>query len=246
MIRIETLQGTLARRGFVDAVTAERIIDHWADEYEPLLDLLAKSADPDLALAGLDRLCDRVPDLLARLNAAPVLAHQLIMVLGGSNKLSHHLIAHPEHLQLLETELVKVPADSLRRELLEATGADPDSPLPIATDPTGDQLRVAYRGALLRVAARDLGAPEPIEVLPDIADELSDLADATLEAALSIARLKLGDNALKTRLAVVPRSSTTSATSTCSSSPSPCWTVMAHGLSAMTRLCRSRPGWRPR
>ena len=125
------------------------------------------------------------------------------MVLGGSNKLSHHLIAHPEHLQLLVTEVAKVPAAALRCELLEATGADPESTTPIATDPTGDQLRVAYRGALLRIAARDLGAPEPIEALPDIADELSDLADATLEAALSIARLKLGENAMKTRLAVV-------------------------------------------
>ena len=123
MIRIETLQGTLARRGFVDAVAAERIIDHWADEHEPLLDQLARSADPDLALAGLDRLCERVPDLLDRLLAEPVLARQLIMVLGGSSKLSQHLIAHPEHLQLLETELVKLPAASLRRELLEATGA---------------------------------------------------------------------------------------------------------------------------
>ena len=118
MIRIETLQGTLARRGFVDAVAAERIIDHWADEHAPLLDLLAKSADPDLALMSLDRLSERVPDLLARLTAAPVLARQLVMVLGGSIKLSHHLIAHPEHLELLEDPLVKVPADSLRRELL--------------------------------------------------------------------------------------------------------------------------------
>ena len=101
------------------------------------------------------------------------------MVLGGSSKLSHHLIAHPEHLELLENELVKVPAASLRRELLEATGADPESPLPIATDPTGDQLRIAYRGAL-RIAARDLCAAEPIEAVVDIADELSDLADATL------------------------------------------------------------------
>ncbi len=197
------MRGTLARRGFVDAVAAERIIDPWADEYEPLLDLLARSADPDLALAGLDRLSEQVPDLLTQLTAAPVLARQLTMLLGGSSKLSHHLIAHPEHLELLEDELTKVPAASLRRELLEATGADPESPLPIATDPTGDRLRIAYRGALLRIAARDMCAPEPIEAVVDIADELSDLADATLEAALSIARLKLGENALKTRLAVV-------------------------------------------
>ena len=96
-----------------------------------------------------------------------------------------------------------MPADSLRRELLQATGADPESLIPIATDPTGNDLRIAYRGALLRIAARDLGSPEPIEAVADIADELSDLADATLEAALSIARLKLGENALQTRLAVI-------------------------------------------
>src|SRR5215217_3833607 len=203
MIRIETTQGTLARRGFVDAEAAARVIDHWDDEHEPLLDLLAQSGDPDQALAGLDRLCDRVPGLLSRLTSAPILAHQLIMVLGASNRLTHHLIAHPEHIELLQTELVKVPATALRRELLEATGADPELSVPIATETTGDQLRIAYRGALLRIAARDLCAAEPIEAVVDVADELSDLADATLEAALSISRLKLGENALKTRLAVV-------------------------------------------
>ena len=203
MIRIRTTQGTLARRGFVDAQAAERVIDQWADEHEPLLDVLAQSADPDDALANLDRLSDRVPDLLARLTAAPVLARQLIMVLGASSKLTQHLIAHPEHIDLLQNELGKVPAASLRRELLEATGADPDSLAPRATDATGDGLRIAYRGALLRIAARDLCAPEPIEAVVDIADELADLADATLDAALSISRLKLGENALKTRLAVV-------------------------------------------
>jgi [glutamine synthetase] adenylyltransferase / [glutamine synthetase]-adenylyl-L-tyrosine phosphorylase len=39
--------------------------------------------------------------------------------------------------------------------------------------------------------------------MPQVADELSDLADATLEAALAIARAKVGENALRTRLAVV-------------------------------------------
>jgi len=203
MIRIETTRGTLARRGFVDAEAAARVIDHWEDEHELLLDVLAQSADPDHALMALDRLCDRVPGLMSRLAAAPVLARQLIMVLGGSNRLAHHLIAHPKHIDLLEGELAQLSAAALRRELLEAAGADSESPIPIATDPTGDGLRIAYRGALLRIAARDLCAPEPLEAVADIADELSDLADATLEAALSISRLKLGENALKTRLAVV-------------------------------------------
>ena len=163
MIRIETTQGTLARRGFVDAEAAERVIDRWDDEYEPLLDVLAQCADPDHALTSLDRLCERVPGLLSRLIATPVLARQLIMVLGASSKLTLHLLAYPEHIELLTDRLVKMPATALRRELLEATGADPESTTPIATDPTGDQLRIAYRGALLRIAARDMCAPEPIE-----------------------------------------------------------------------------------
>ena len=159
MIRIETMQGSLARRGFVDPVAAQQIIEPWPDEYEPLLDVIATSADPDLALMGVDRLSERVPGLLARLTAAPVLGRQLIMVLGGSNKLSHHLIAHPEHLELLETELVKIPAASLRRELLEATGADPESPAPIATDP-------AATSCALPTAARCFASPPAISARP--------------------------------------------------------------------------------
>ncbi|MCW2810575.1 MAG: glnE, partial [Friedmanniella sp.] len=114
-----------------------------------------------------------------------------------------HLLAHPDHLDLLAVELGKASAGGLRAEMLRATGADPGSAAPVATELTGDPLRVAYRGALLRVAARDLCHPEPIEVVDDIADELSELADAALEAALSIGRAKLGENALHTRLAIV-------------------------------------------
>src|SRR5690606_34974637 len=50
---------------------------------------------------------------------------------------------------------------------------------------------------------RDLTAADPIAVVPDIADELSDLADATLESALAIARAKVGPEALRCRLAVI-------------------------------------------
>ena len=79
----------------------------------------------------------------------------------------------------------------------------PNRRTPVATELTGDGLRLAYRGALLQIAARDLGAPEPIEAVDEIADELSHLADAALEAALSIARGKFGPDALKARLAVI-------------------------------------------
>ncbi len=206
MVRIQTTWGNLARHGFVDASLADATLQRWdlnGHDPEWFVDLLAKSADPDLALSGLDRLVESVPNLLSRLADAPVFARQLIMVLGGSSRLSQHLAAHPEHLDLLESELAPVPAAELRRAMLISVEADPDAAVPVAGERTGDGLRVAYRGALLRIAARDLCAPEPIEAVDGIADELSDLADAALESALAIARAKVGPDALKTRLAVV-------------------------------------------
>lgn len=203
MTRLQTTQGTLARRGFLDAATALATLERWEAGQEPLLDLVARTADPDLALAGLARLEEQQPALAGRLAASPRLAEHLVTVLGASAALGQHLVAHPEHLDLLDGPLDKTPAAGLRRELLAATGADADAALPLATELSGDPLRTAYRGALLRIAARDLCSPEPIEVVDDIADELSDLADATLEAALAIARAKGGEAALQTRLAVV-------------------------------------------
>jgi len=201
--RLQTTQGTLARRGFVDAGAALLLLQDWEAGHEPVLELVLESADPDLALVGLDRLYSQVPGLPARLLAAPVLARHLVQVLGASISLAQHLRAHPEHLDLLDAELVQTPAAELRRRLVGVTGADPDAAVPVATELTGDPLRLAYRGELLRIAARDLCAPEPIEVVDEVADELSDLADATLEAALAIARARVGKASLQTRLAVV-------------------------------------------
>ena len=200
MIRIETAQGNLARRGFADATSAQRIIADWPPELEMLVDLAAQAADPDLALAGLNRLSDVSPGLPSRLARTPRLARQLIMVLGASASLGQHLIAHPNEVDVLDADLTRTSADELRAAMLSAVWAMPDG---VATELTGDGLRVAYRSALLRIAARDLNAPEPIEVLDDIAGELSDLADATLGAALAIGRAKLGEDAHNCRLAVI-------------------------------------------
>ena len=101
MTRIKTTQGVLARRGFSNADAALQTVSRWESDPEPMLDLVAQAADPDLALTGLDRLLDRVPELPAQMAANPFLARQLVMVLGASAKLSEHLFVHPEHLQHL-------------------------------------------------------------------------------------------------------------------------------------------------
>ncbi len=203
MTRIETTQGTLARRGFTDTARAVRIISEWDERRYALLDLITEAADPDLALTSLDRLEAVVPDLYDRLVGSTELARHVILVLGCSAALGQHLIAWPQHLEILDDALEQRAAPELRRMMLEAVGADPDAAVPVATDQSGDGLRLAYRALIMRIAARDLCAPEPIEAMPQVADELSDLADATLEAALAIGRAKVGENALKTRLAVV-------------------------------------------
>ena len=203
MSRIETTQGVLARRGFNDAAAAVRILSEWDADREYLLDLVADAADPDLALTGLDRLAEVMPDLMDRLAGPGELARHLVGVLGNSESLGRHLIAHPDHLDWLDGSVEPLTAEGIRAELLRSVGADPDDPMPVATDPVGDGLRLAYRGHLLRIAAWDVCDPEPIEVMPRVASALSDLADATLEAALAMGRAKVGPNGLKTRLAVV-------------------------------------------
>jgi glutamate-ammonia-ligase adenylyltransferase len=203
MSRLQTTQGTLARRGFVDSAAAVQIVNDWDEVCGEVLELVTESADPDLALQGLDRLQAARPELLAQLCSSPVLARQLTQVLGASASLQQHLAAHPEQMDLLAQPLERTTGRALRAELLTAVGADPQSPTPVSDETSADQLRLAYRGALLRIAARDLCAPEPIEAVDDIAAELADLADATLEAALALARHKLGPDALRCRLAVV-------------------------------------------
>ena len=59
----------------------------------------------------------------------------------------------------------------------------------VVTDPeAADRLRRANRAELVRIAARDLSADDPLGLVDDVAGELSDLADGVLACALAIAR----------------------------------------------------------
>jgi glutamate-ammonia-ligase adenylyltransferase len=86
--------------------------------------------------------------------------------------------------------------------LLESVGADPYEAEPIASHSGSDTmsaLRVAYRGRLLHLAARDIAGEAS---LSQITAELSDLAAAALEAGLAIARSDNPESA-DVRLAVI-------------------------------------------
>ena len=209
MIRRATGKGSLVRMGFVDAERSLANLERLGDAADPLLAVLARTADPDLALLGLVRLAESAADgeeLLSAVADDEGTAMRLLSVLGASTALADHLVRHPEQWkQLADPTLgsTRAAAFAIRTDLLLAVGADPGDAAPVATlaDPEAlDALRVEYRRNLLRLASRDLAHHEGVD---DVAAELSDLAAGTLEAALAVARARVGEPAASTRLAVI-------------------------------------------
>lgn len=178
MTRVDTGVTALLRRGFGDLDAARSALAGWPAESVPVLDAIAASADPDLALAAVGRLAHRVDGLVERLAVEPVLRRQLVSVLATSQAFGQHLERHPELVGELAEPAVLPAAGDLEQRLVEvvsAAGGDADA------------LRVAYRRELLRIAAVDVAAEDPAAILPEVARALADLADATLVAALVLA-----------------------------------------------------------
>ena len=209
MTRRTTSKGSLVRMGFVDAERSLANLARLGEAADPLLAVLARTGDPDLALNGLVRLAEAADDETEMLSAVADdegTAMRLLSVLGASTALADHLVRHPGHWKELADPTLgstRAAAFAVRAELLRAVGADPDDAAPVATlgdDEAVDALRVEYRRILLRLAARDLAHHEAVD---DVAAEISDLAAGTLEAALAVGRARVGEAAASTRLAVI-------------------------------------------
>jgi glutamate-ammonia-ligase adenylyltransferase len=219
MWRAVTLAGRLAGLGFADPAAAQRLIaDLGLDALgadAPIIAGLADAADPGQALAGLAALCLPAPGLpapglpapglpapagrpalLAALRSDPGLLARLTQVLGMSTALTDHLRRHPDDWRLLsgaDADLAPSAAE-LRAVLRAASSSPPDGLSP------SDALRVAYRRALLGIAARDLTGAATLD---EVMSWLADLAAAALDAALMIARSQLPQDAPACRLAVI-------------------------------------------
>ncbi|MCW2797670.1 bifunctional [glutamine synthetase] adenylyltransferase/[glutamine synthetase]-adenylyl-L-tyrosine phosphorylase [Nocardioides sp.] len=209
MMRATTSKGNLLRLGFVDPDEALAALSTLGDAAEPLLAMLARTADPDRALACLVRLADVVEDpreLLEALVNDEGTAMRVLCVLGASEALGDHLVRHPEHWRELTDPVLgstRPAAFAVRADLMRVVGADPGDHRPVATVPDAsamDALRVEYRRVLLRLAARDLTHDVRVD---DAAAELADLAAGTLDAALAVARQRVGESAARARLAVI-------------------------------------------
>jgi len=203
----------LARAGFADGSQAHRLLLAATHDDAPLpremVAALAAAADPDSALLGLVRLLEAsAPSrgLRAALSHDELLRKRLGDVLGNSLALADHLVRHVDDWQVLADPLLvssRPSARGLRATMLDAVGADPtaDQPISLVDESQGmSALRRTYRRELLSVAARDLTHGLSVD---DVAAELADLAGATLEAALAVARRTLPTDSQPTRLAVI-------------------------------------------
>jgi len=208
--RVATEVGSLARLGFKDADASIAALRRLGDAGDRLVEAVARTADPDQAVGYLADLADEVEDrdgFLGSLVDDRGFARRLLAVLGASRALGDHLLRHPEHAREPTDpalESTRPTAYSLRSDLLQAVGADPSAAVPVssmADRAAVDALRVDYRRLLLRLASRDLAAGLGVD---DVAAELSDLAAGTLDAALAIARARLGpEGTASCRLAVI-------------------------------------------
>jgi glutamate-ammonia-ligase adenylyltransferase len=167
-----------------------------APEAVPVLDVISRTADPDLTLASLVRLRDCVddwPTLYGTLRADARFRGRLLAVLGGSRALGDALCARPDLWRALTEVGIAELAGPIER-MLRAIGADPHAPEPRALG--GERactaaLQRTYRELLCQIAGADLGqlvepSLPPMSYL-QVTGALTGLAEAALRAALAVA-----------------------------------------------------------
>jgi glutamate-ammonia-ligase adenylyltransferase len=186
--------GALARAGFDELSRAADAVGVLADASgvgaDALISAFAHAGDPDAAVALTTRLRERAPADVDRILRDPASAERLARVLGASRGLGEFFERHPSELTLLAGEPQppeRQPAATTR--LVEAiTEASSDG---ADLDRATRALRTRYRRLLARLAVWDLTRPSAIEAVDTVAEGLADLAGATLDAALWIARAEI-------------------------------------------------------
>ena len=177
------------------------------DAHVELLWSLSRAPDADNALRAMVRLADAVGRDWDELNQALVkdrgLRGRLFGVLGSSLALGDHLVAHPDSWHLLAGAATLPSADELR-----VAFADVAESVEIGRDTVAavSPLRKLYRDRLLVLAALDLASTvenEPVLAFTTVGEHLSDLADAALGAALTVATRSVCGDGECPRIAVI-------------------------------------------
>lgn len=172
-----------------------------------LLWSLSRAPDADIALLAMVRLADALgagaDELNRQLLTDRALRGRLFGVLGSSLALGDHLVAHPESWRLL-AGTVQLPGAAELRDIF--TAAARDAEIDRGTSSAVPPLRDLYRDRLLVLAALDVASTvenEPVLPFVEVVAHLSDLADAALGAALTVATRAVCDDGDEPRLAVI-------------------------------------------
>ena len=153
--------------------------------------ICSRAADPDQAFLGFSDLA-QVWDCTQFDPDHPGWV-RLITLVGGSPILGRWLVRRPADCEVFFESDQAWSHEAIRTDICARiqSGALP-----------GEELKWAYRRHLMRIAARDLTSENPGAILEEICQELSDLADGVVDAALSIAKTHIDDHHL-VRLGVV-------------------------------------------
>lgn len=188
MPRVSSAAGELARRGFRAPERASAVLAAWGEDR--LVDAVVASGEPDLVIERIERMRARRPSLLTELAADAALAAALSRVVAVSDALGQHLENHPDDVAALR-ERPRARAQLVRD---------------LASVASSDELRLAYRRALLPIVVEDLSAHDAMAQMPVTAGRLADLADAVLGGALALAVAELGDPGARIALVAMGKS----------------------------------------
>ncbi|MCT7660243.1 bifunctional [glutamine synthetase] adenylyltransferase/[glutamine synthetase]-adenylyl-L-tyrosine phosphorylase [Mycobacterium deserti] len=207
MAKPATQRPKLPRAGRLGLVepTAPADLDRlgWNTEaHVELLWSLSRAPDADEALKAMVRLTEALGANWAQLRDALLkdkgLRGRLFGVLGSSLALGDHVVANPDSWHLLSGDVTLPSADELRSMFIDLAEKTTDATSAL------HPLRRLYRDRLLVLAGLDLASTvenEPVVPFVDVAAHLSDIADAALDAALTVALRQVGGDA--PRIAII-------------------------------------------
>lgn len=210
----------LARLGFDEPDADQRCLRQlgWYEDND-VVSSLAEAPSPSLALHAIARIAEVSEDdprradaraFIETFGADPELRKRACAVIGLSSAMGEYVLRHPEHWPAL---MPSAPDGESGESMAWTRGAAVQGlvdAVDVSERPSGlsgeqlsrahMSLRVAYRRQLLGVVARDLNSDQSLE---STMQQLSDLADGVLEAALRIARASLAEGSEPCRFAVI-------------------------------------------
>lgn len=184
----------LARAGFDDLSAASENLDalEVASQLsrETWVSDLRNAADADRALVDVLRLVQSEHPgwLKSGLSTNALQRLELVRLFGASSGIAGFFLRQPIELENFRERRATLRTASQYEESLLRSVQEESGYSSLRGEEAWSALRNAYRQHLIEIMLVDIGATDPNEHFSEIAAALSDLAGATLQAALAVAR----------------------------------------------------------